>query len=47
MREVLDDPSRTTALGRSARSRALELFTQVRMVEERVRLYRDLYGTSP
>jgi glycosyltransferase involved in cell wall biosynthesis len=44
MREVLDDPLRTTALGRSARPRALEMFTQVRMVEEHVRLYRDLYG---
>jgi glycosyltransferase involved in cell wall biosynthesis len=42
MREVLDDPSRTTALGRSARPRALEMFTQGRMVEEHVRLYRDL-----
>ena len=44
MRQVLDDPLRTTALGRSARPRALEMFTQGRMVEEHVRLYRDLCG---
>jgi glycogen(starch) synthase len=44
MREVLDDPSRTTALGRSARPRALEMFTQGRMVEEHARLYRELCG---
>ncbi len=44
MLEVLDDPLRTTALGTSARPRALEMFTQGRMVEEHVRLYRKLYG---
>jgi len=42
MRQVLDDPLRTIALGRSARPRALEMFTQGRMVEEHVRLYHEL-----
>jgi len=44
MRQVLDDPLRALALGRSARPRALEMFTQGRMVEEHVRLYRELYA---
>jgi glycogen(starch) synthase len=44
MRQVLDDPPRAIALGKSARPRALQMFTQDRMVEEHVRLYRELHG---
>ena len=43
MRQVLDDPSRVVALGRSAHQRALEMFAQDRMVGEHARVYRDLY----
>ena len=44
MRQVLDDPSRAIALGKSGRPRALQMFTQDRMVEEHVRLYCELHG---
>lgn len=42
MRQVLDDPARAIALGHAARQRALQMFTQDRMVQEHVRLYRQL-----
>jgi glycosyltransferase involved in cell wall biosynthesis len=42
MRQVMDDPSRAAALGQSARPRALQMFSQDRMVAEHARLYREL-----
>jgi glycosyltransferase involved in cell wall biosynthesis len=42
MRQVLDDPSRAAEFGQSAHHRALQLFTQDRMVADHVRLYRGL-----
>lgn len=42
LRRVLDDPSLVKTLGAKARVRALELFTQERMVHEHLRLYRQI-----
>jgi glycosyltransferase involved in cell wall biosynthesis len=42
MRRVLADPSLRVTLGRAARSRALEHFTQQRMVQDHLQLYRRI-----
>ena len=42
LRRVLGDPELRVALGRAARSRALQHFTQQRMIEDHLRLYRRI-----
>ena len=42
LRRVLGDPELRVALGRAARSRALQHFTQQRMVEDHLQLYRRI-----
>ena len=42
LRRVLGDPELRVALGRTARSRALQHFTQQRMVEDHLQLYRRI-----
>jgi glycogen synthase len=46
LRRVLGDPKLCMTLGRAARSRALEHFTQERMVEEHMKLYSQILETS-
>ena len=42
LRRVLGDPELRVALGRAARSRALQHFTQQRMIEDHLQLYRRI-----
>jgi len=42
LRQVLDDPSLVTRLGRAARARALQMFTQEQMVEAYRRIYEQV-----
>jgi len=44
LRRLLDDPGLTKTLGGKARERARDLFSQERMVEEHLGLYRKLSG---
>jgi glycosyltransferase involved in cell wall biosynthesis len=43
MRTVLEDPSLSIRMGEKARERAMETFTEERMVVEHVRLYREIW----
>jgi glycogen synthase len=45
MLQVINDPQHAMALGRSARERALQIFTQERMVAEHVRVYNESVRT--
>jgi glycosyltransferase involved in cell wall biosynthesis len=47
LRRLLDDPGLVKTLGAKARARAQELFTQARMVEDHLGIYREIYGSSP
>ncbi len=45
LRRVLDDPCLVTTLGARARARAQELFTQERMVDDHLGIYREISGS--
>jgi glycosyltransferase involved in cell wall biosynthesis len=44
MRNLADDPERCSAMGRAARSRALDEFSGARLTQAWVSLYRELLG---
>ena len=46
MRKVLRDPSLIESFGRTARERALRLFTRIRMTEGHARFYRGIFRES-
>ena len=46
LRRLLDDPGLVKILGDKARNRAQELFSQERMVQEHLDLYREISGGS-